>query len=71
MFLEKMRRTLSEKNITNWDFNRALRAVIAITIGVMTFQAGSAFAGLLAAVVLFQALTVACYPQEACNIPRR
>lgn len=62
--------TIKETLFRNWNFMRFLRLGVGIFIGIQSLQYKDTMLGLLAAFVLFQAITnTGCCGAGGCKVP--
>lgn len=58
--------------LSNWNFMRFIRLALGVYIGIQAFETQSIISGLLAAFLLFQAITnTGCCGANACTIPTK
>jgi hypothetical protein len=62
--------TITHSLLNNWHFMRGLRLVLGLFVGYQAYAAHDAFAGIIAALFLFQALTnTGCCGAGGCTVP--
>ncbi|MCZ8217591.1 MAG: hypothetical protein O9262_15210 [Cyclobacteriaceae bacterium] len=64
--------TITQGLLSNWHFMRWLRLILGLFIGYQAYAAHDAFAGIIAALFLFQAVTnTGCCGASGCAVPTK